>query len=84
MFRVGFVTLTPNPQNGGLGEARKRPHHDKVTVHGEESKITCRKIPKISPAYVFQGPFSRGLFCMGLYSEGFMYGGKFEFQNRLG
>ena len=39
-----------------------------------------RKIPKISPgAYIFQRPFSRGL-----HSEGFIYGEKFAFQNRLG
>ena len=39
-----------------------------------------RKIPKISPrAYIFQRPFLRGI-----YSEGFIYGGKFAFQNRLG
>ena len=45
---------------------------------------TYRKVPKISPgAYIFQSPFLRGLFFF-LYSEGFIYGGKFEFQNRLG
>ena len=39
-----------------------------------------RKIPKISPgAYIFQRPFSRGL-----YTEGLFYGGKFAFRNRLG
>ena len=38
------------------------------------------KIPKISPwAYIFQRPFSRGLFLQGL-----IYGGKFAFPNRLG
>ena len=38
------------------------------------------KILKISPgAYIFQRPFLRGLFL-----EGFIYGGKFAFQNRLG
>ena len=43
-------------------------------------ETTYRKIPKISPgAYVFQGPFLRGLFLNGL-----IYGGKFVFQNRLG
>ena len=45
------------------------------------SKIVYnRKIPKISPgAYIFQRPILRGLFL-----EGLMYRGKFEFQNRLG
>ena len=39
-----------------------------------------RRIPKISPgAYIFQMPVLRGLFL-----ERFIYGGKFEFQNRLG
>ena len=39
-----------------------------------------RKIQRISPgAYIFQRPFLRGL-----YSEGLIYGMKFEFQNRLG
>ena len=39
-----------------------------------------RKIPKISPgAYIFPRPFLRGLFL-----EGFIYGGKFAFQSRLG
>ena len=38
------------------------------------------KIPKIIPrAYIFQGPFLRGLFL-----EGLIYGGKFAFQNLLG
>ena len=38
------------------------------------------KIPKISPeAYVFQGPFLRGLFL-----EGLIYEGKFACHNRLG
>ena len=39
-----------------------------------------RKIPKISRgAYIFQRPFLRGL-----YTEGFIYGGIFAFQNQLG
>ena len=39
-----------------------------------------RKIQRISlGAYIFQRPFLRGL-----YSEGLIYGMKFEFQNRLG
>ena len=39
-----------------------------------------RKILKISPgACIFQRPFLRGL-----YSEEFIYGGNFAFQNRLG
>ena len=43
-------------------------------------KYTYRKIPKISPgAYIFQRPFLRGLFLLGLIN-----GGKFAFQNRLG
>ena len=38
------------------------------------------KILKICPgAYIFQGPFLRGLFL-----EGLIYGGKFAFQNQLG
>ena len=42
--------------------------------------LILRKIPKISPgAYIFQGPFSRGL-----YSEGLIYGGKFAYPNRFG
>ena len=44
-----------------------------------------RKIPKIRPGpYIFQRPFLRGLFLEVLTeSEGFNYGGKFAFQNRL-
>ena len=39
-----------------------------------------RKIPKISPgSYIFQKPFLGGLFLRWL-----IYGGKFEFLNRLG
>ena len=42
--------------------------------------VPLSKIPKISPgAYIFQRPILRGLFL-----EGLMYRGKFEFQNRLG
>ena len=38
------------------------------------------KIQKISPgAYIFQRPFLRGSFL-----EGFIYGGKFVFQNQSG
>ena len=48
-----------------------------LTETGKEQR---RKIPKISPgAFIFQRPFLRGLFL-----EGFMYGGKFAFKNRLG
>ena len=43
-------------------------------------KLTYRKIPKKSPkAYIFQRPFLRDLFL-----EGFIYGRKIAFQNRLG
>ena len=42
--------------------------------------LACRKILQISSmAYIFQRPFLRGLFL-----EGFIHGGKFVFQNRLG
>ena len=42
--------------------------------------LNYRNIPKRSPgAYIFQRPFLRGLFLVGL-----IYGGKFAFQNRLG
>ena len=42
--------------------------------------LSYRNIPKIRPrAYIFQRPFLRGL-----YSEGFMYGGKFGFQKSIG
>ena len=44
------------------------------------TQIKYGKIPKISPgAYIFKGPFLRGLFL-----EGLIYGGKFVFQNQLG
>ena len=51
-----------------------------LTIIIWKTRAIHRKIPKISPrAYIFQRPFLRGL-----YSEGFIYGGKFAFQNRLG
>ena len=45
--------------------------------------LEYRKILKISPgAYICQRPIFEGLeFWRGLYSEGFIYGGKFVFQN---
>ena len=44
------------------------------------SKMVYSKIPKISHgAYIFPRLFLRGLFL-----EGFIFGGKFVFQNRLG
>ena len=49
----------------------------------EYNKIIYRKILKISPgAYIFKGPFR--FFQRGLYSEGLIYEGKFEFQKRSG
>ena len=62
---------------------RKKQYNFDSNLHSLSAhalQLTYSKIPKISPgAYIFQGPFLRGLFL-----EGLIYGGKFEFQNRLG
>ena len=56
-------------------------HGNSVEISSWVSKLEIyREIPKISPmAYIFQRPF-----LMGLFLEGLIYGGKIEFQNRLG
>ena len=44
-----------------------------------------RKIPKISPgAYIFQRPFLRGLFLVGLIFGGAYLRKESAFENRLG
>ena len=76
------IHVSQNLARKTLWNSRKGPLEG---VKGKQAQ-KYRKIPKISPGnYIFQRPFLRGLFLEGLqYSEWFIYGGKFAFQNRLG
>ena len=76
------IHVSQNLARKTLWNSRKEPLEG---VKGKQAQ-KYRKIPKISPGnYIFQRPFLRGLFLEGLeYSEWFIYGGKFAFQNRLG
>ena len=76
------IHVSQNLARKTLWNSRKGPLEG---VKGKQAQ-KYRKIPKISPGnYIFQRPFLRGLFLEGLqYSEWFIYGWKFAFQNRLG
>ena len=62
--------MTRNGERGEKAEERKMIEQLLSPLQNEmlkSSAINYRKIPKISPgAYVFQRPFLRGLFLVGL------------------
>ena len=74
-----FLYFVPSPTRSAQN-VPNGPSLNEVGVGKTSACISYRKIPKISPgANIFQRLFLRGLFL-----EGFMYGGKFTFQNRSG
>ena len=75
-FSLYFVPSPTHPAHN----VSNGPTLNEVGVGKTIACIGYSKIPKISPgANIFQRPFLRGLFL-----EGFMYEGKFTFQNRSG
>ena len=74
-----FLYFVPSPTRPAHNVSNG-PTLNEVGVGKTIACIGYRKIPEISPgANILQRPFLRGLFL-----EGFMYGGKFTFQNRSG